>query len=148
MGRKTAALYIVVLVIVAASLITILLRGDNKFTEQSMVTYIDITVEQAHLMIINNEVSLVIDVRTLEEYTQGYISGAVNIPLDELEARISELENYKDKPIIVYCRSGVRSRLASEILVQENFKRVYNMLGGINSWIQAGYPVEKPLPTV
>ena len=63
------------------------------------------------------------------------------IPHTELGARIGELVGHENHEIIVYCRSGVRSVNASEILDFHNFTRVYNMLGGILAWQSAGYPV-------
>jgi rhodanese-related sulfurtransferase len=64
----------------------------------------------------------------------GHIKGAVNIPIDELEKRLDELKRYKNFEIIVYCKSGTRSKRASEILVKNGFKRVYNLSGGIIQW--------------
>jgi len=84
---------------------------------------------------------LMVDVRTPEEYAEGHIKGAKLIPLAELEQRLAELP--KDKQLYVYCRSGRRSVSASEILARAGFSRVENVLGGINAWSAAGYPVEK-----
>ena len=78
------------------------------------------------------------DVRTEDEYNDGHIKGAILLPVQELEERLDELP--VDKPIIVYCRSGNRSRNAAEILVVNGFEAVYDM-GGINSWTSKGYPV-------
>ncbi len=85
---------------------------------------------------------VILDVRTQTEYDGGHIYEAVWIPVSELEARIGQLAGHKNQEmIIVYCRSGVRSANASEILVSHNFTKVYNMLGGILAWQSAGYPV-------
>ncbi len=73
--------------------------------------------------------AIVIDVRTPEEFAIGHFKNALNIPYDQMEARIKELESYKNKPIIVYCRSGRRSGIAKEILNAKGFK---NVLNGIN----------------
>ena len=85
--------------------------------------------------------TIVLDVRTQSEYESGHIHGAVWIPVTELEARIGELTGHEDHEIIVYCKSGVRSVTASSILESNNFTKVYNMLGGIQAWQSAGYPV-------
>lgn len=74
---------------------------------------------------------ILLDVRTEGEYSAGYIPGAVNIPLSELESRLDELD--ERKIYIVYCQSGDISRTASETLAQHGFF-VYNMVGGINAW--------------
>jgi len=95
-------------------------------------TYIDISVEKAHEMIEGNpEEIILLDVRTEGEYNAEYIPGAINIPLSDLENRIDELDS--SKAIIVYCKSGSRSRTASETLAQRGFI-VYNIEGGINAW--------------
>ena len=75
---------------------------------------------------------ILLDVGTEEEYKEEHLPDAINIPLSELESRIGELD--KSKKIIVYCRSGDRSRTASGTLVQQGFENVYNMLGGIEEW--------------
>ena len=94
--------------------------------------YIDISVEKAHEMLESNpEQIILLDVRTEGEYNAEYIPGAINIPLSDLENRIDELDS--SKAIIVYCKTGSRSRTASETLAQRGFI-VYNMEGGINAW--------------
>jgi parallel beta-helix repeat protein len=84
---------------------------------------------------------VVLDVRNQSEYDSGHIYGAVWIPVWNLTARIGELAGDKNHEIIVYCKSGDRSAIASGILDSYNFTKVYNMLGGILAWESAGYPV-------
>ncbi|NIV44716.1 hypothetical protein GWN49_07590, partial [Candidatus Bathyarchaeota archaeon] len=84
------------------------------------------------------------DVRTQSEFNSGHIDGAVLIPHTELDERIEELAGHENHEIIVYCRTGVRSAIGSEILDSHNFTEVYNMLDGISSWQTAGYPVRVP----
>ena len=73
-----------------------------------------------------------LDVRTAAEFAEGHLPGAVNIPLDRIEASASELG--KDpKPIVVYCASGMRSAQAKRILVSAGLSKVHD-LGGINRW--------------
>ena len=64
----------------------------------------------------------------------GHLKNAINIPVQELESRMSELEKYKDKEIIVYCSHSHRSPRASYMLTQNGFKKVTNMLGGMSVW--------------
>lgn len=80
-----------------------------------------------------------IDVRTPEEYSAGHIADSVNISVDSLASRLSEVP--KDAPVVVYCRSGNRSATAAQILVQAGYTNVYD-LGGIQAWQAAGLPVE------
>ena len=107
---------------------------------------IDITVEEAHQMLEEKpEETILLDVRTKKEYDSEHIPGAKLIPLPELGNRIGELD--KSKVIIVYCKTGGRSRTASETLAQNGFEHVYNMLGGIKAW-RIHFPVFKlPTPT-
>lgn len=77
---------------------------------------------------------LLLDVRTQGEFDAGNIEGALLIPFDELEERISEVEDYKEKTVLVYCRSGNRSSTASKTLIDNGFTKVYNLESGIGSW--------------
>ena len=74
-----------------------------------------------------------LDVRTDGEYSDGHIPNSIHIPLQDIQSRISEIEKIKDKKIIVYCRSGARSSMASKTLLKEGFD-VSNLTGGILSW--------------
>ena len=72
---------------------------------------------------------LIIDVRSSEEYKAGHIPNAINISVDETESRLNEIEDYKDKPVIVYCNSGKKSQDSAEILVNNGFQDVTNAQG-------------------
>lgn len=82
---------------------------------------------------------LLLDVRTPEEFASGHIAGAVNISVESLASRLSEVP--QDQPVVVYCRSGNRSATASQILSNAGYTGIYD-LGGINAWQSAGLPVE------
>lgn len=81
---------------------------------------------------------MVIDVRYKEEYLNGHIGKAKNIPLDALEFRISELGKYKERPLIVYCATGARSVRAVKILLKRNFTQIYHLRRGLRGW---NYPL-------
>jgi rhodanese-related sulfurtransferase len=81
---------------------------------------------------------LLIDVRTPEEFASGHIEGAVNIPVEALASRLSEVPS--GQPIVVYCRSGNRSATASQILADAGYTSIYD-LGGLQGWISQGFPV-------
>ncbi|GBD07714.1 Thiosulfate sulfurtransferase PspE [bacterium HR21] len=87
-----------------------------------------------------------LDVRTPPEFAEGFIPGARLIPLQELPARLAELQSLRSKTFIVYCRSGNRSARATALLRARGFHAV-NMRGGIREWLQKGYPVVFPEPT-
>nr|WP_243643116.1 rhodanese-like domain-containing protein [Thermolongibacillus altinsuensis] len=93
--------------------------------------YKNVAVDEAEKLIAEGKVE-VIDVRTQEEFASGHIPGAKLLPLQEIESRMDELD--KEKTYLVVCRSGNRSAQASEILVKEGFKHIYNMTGGMNEW--------------
>ncbi|MBU3937510.1 MAG: sulfurtransferase [Proteobacteria bacterium] len=86
-----------------------------------------------------------LDVRQPKEYEQGHLAGAMLIPLKELPGRLGELE--KEKPVIVYCAVGGRSKAAAQLLAGKDFASVYNMAGGIKAWQghQASGPEEAGL---
>ena len=73
------------------------------------------------------------DVRTEQEHESGSIPNTPNIPIESLEARMNELNQYKQKKIIVYCRSGYRSGRGTDLLIRHGFDAV-NLTGGMNQW--------------
>jgi NADPH-dependent 2,4-dienoyl-CoA reductase/sulfur reductase-like enzyme/rhodanese-related sulfurtransferase len=73
-----------------------------------------------------------VDVRTPQEFMQGHIPGAINMPIDELRCRMNELP--KNRGIYIYCQIGLRGYLASRILLQSGFDKVYNLSGGYRLW--------------
>ncbi|RMH61939.1 MAG: rhodanese-like domain-containing protein [Zetaproteobacteria bacterium] len=82
---------------------------------------------------------MIVDVRTVEEYKQGHIEGARLMPLQFLKKRWAELP--RDRQLYVYCRSGRRSAEAAAFLAGHGYSRVENMVGGIEAWRNAHYPV-------
>ena len=138
--RRNIIIGVIVLISLITAMIIIIPRINQDNTNK---LYEDIDVNTAYNMINDTEIYpdlIILDVRTLSEYEETHINNSILIPHDELETRINELVNYKDVEIIVYCRSGTRSQNAVNILVSNNFTQIYNMLGGINAWIDAGYP--------
>ena len=109
-------------------------KGDAKFTE--------LTVKDAEKLIKNSK-PLILDVRTPNEFYKGHLPNAKLIPLQQLEQRLSEIEDYKNKAILVYCRSGNRSTVASEILISKGFKKLHNLRKGIIGWKKEGKAVVK-----
>lgn len=94
-------------------------------------------------LLINREDAHVIDVREADEFAGGHLPEAKNVPLAKLADRISEIEKFKDKPVIVCCASGMRSGKACGELGKLGFARVHNLAGGVDAWVGAGYPVKK-----
>ncbi|HSP00378.1 MAG TPA: rhodanese-like domain-containing protein [Thioalkalivibrio sp.] len=92
---------------------------------------------------INEDGSLVLDVRENSELSSGRIKGAKHIPLKELKTRLHELSKYKDKSVVVYCRSGNRSAQACDVLTSNEFEKVVNLQGGVMAWQAASLPLSK-----
>jgi len=92
---------------------------------------------------INRQDALVLDVREQAEYAQSHILNARGLPLSQLDARIGDLEKYKDKPLIVYCATDNRSNSAVATLKKRGFSNVVSLSGGFAAWQSAGLPVQK-----
>ena len=99
------------------------------------------TLEATQLM--NQPGTLVLDVREPAEFAAGHLPRARHIPLKELGKRVDEIAKFKDKPVVVTCRSGARSGSACRTLKKAGFTKVYNLKGGVPAWEQASLPVEK-----
>lgn len=82
--------------------------------------------------------AVIIDVREDQEWQESHIPGAIHIPLGQLQSRLSELEPYKNSPVITQCRSGGRSVKAADQLKTAGFSNVHSMDGGIKAWGKAG----------
>ena len=85
---------------------------------------------------------VVLDVRTAREFEAGHVPGALNIPHDQLGARLEELASLRDKQIVLYCRSGKRSLYGAAHLLAVGFTDVNSLAGGIIAWAEAGQPIE------
>lgn len=116
------AAFMVMLVIVGCS--------NNSATEAGFTV---ISFEEAKQRLDNDEKIIVLDVRTREEYESGHIPNAILIPVDNLQQEAEHILIDKGRPIFVYCRSGNRSAVASNILLKLGYSKVHN-LGGINDW--------------
>jgi rhodanese-related sulfurtransferase len=84
----------------------------------------------------------VLDVRTPEEFVAGHVPGAVNIPYDQIAARLAEVP--KDKDVVLYCRSGRRAALAGEVLTGNGYTRLQHLEGDIVAWQGKQRPIEVP----
>ena len=99
----------------------------------------NITAEQAKEIMDSQEGYIILDTRTQEEYDEGHIPGAILIPYDEILTKAEGVLKDKDQLILVYCRSGRRSKLAAEDLVKLGYTNIKEF-GGIIDW---PYEVEK-----
>jgi len=106
--------------------------GQAKENDQEAV-YVNITAEEAKQIMDSEEGYIILDVRTQEEYDQGHIPGAVVISHEEIAEKAEEVLTDKDQLILVYCRSGRRSKLAAEALVELGYTNIKEF-GGIIDW--------------
>ncbi|KAF5051155.1 Thiosulfate sulfurtransferase GlpE [anaerobic digester metagenome] len=126
-------------IMIAAAVLAILalaLTGCSKSTEEESVNekiqYVKISPKDAK-EIMDNEESIVLDVRTKDEYDQGHIEGAVLLPVDEISSKAEEVLKDKKAKILVYCRSGNRSATAAKTLIKMGYENVLDF-GGIIDW--------------
>ena len=109
----------------------------TSFIFTSLITWNcnqSVTIESKDAVnLVDNSEYYFLDVRTMSEHADGAIQNTDCIPLQEIGQRLSELNDYKNKKIIVYCRSGNRSGKATKILIENGFDAV-NLIGGMNSW--------------
>jgi rhodanese-related sulfurtransferase len=103
----------------------------------------ELNAQQA-VQLLNHSNALMLDVREDSEYKDGHIIDALHIPLGKLGERMGELEKFREKSIIVSCRSGHRSSNACAKLRKSGFETVYNLKGGVMAWQSAGLPLQKP----
>ena len=135
-GRKTMVLimkrFSVILILIitcTAVLYGCTLGGENKMEN----SYEQITPAQAKEIIDNENGYIILDVRTQEEYDEAHIDGAILIPDYEITAKAESILKDKNQLILVYCRSGRRSKLAAEALVKLGYTNVKEF-GGIIDW--------------
>ena len=95
------------------------------------------------VQLINREKAVVIDVCGADEYAAGHVAGAKNVPLDELEARLSSVVKNKALPVVLVCASGMRSRRAVSVAKKLGYEQAQSLAGGLKAWKEANLPVEK-----
>ncbi|MBI3793686.1 MAG: rhodanese-like domain-containing protein [Nitrospinae bacterium] len=95
--------------------------------------YADLSPEESLKLLQSEKGVLALDVRTPQEFVGelGHLRGSVLIPVEQLQARIGEIQEYKNKKTVVICRAGHRSRTAASILVREGFQNVVNLMEGM-----------------
>jgi rhodanese-related sulfurtransferase len=99
------------------------------------------TLEATRLM--NQGVSLVLDIRDEKDFAAGHLPRARHVPLRDLAGRVGELAKFKEKPVIVTDKSSVRGASACRFLRNAGFNNVFLLKGGVAAWQQASLPVEK-----
>lgn len=113
--------------------------GQDKENDKGAI-YVNITAEEAKQIMDSQEGYIILDVREQDEYDAGHIPGAILIPYTQIAEKAGEVLTEKDQLILVYCRSGRRSKIAAEALVELGYTNIKEF-GGIIDW---PYEVEKP----
>lgn len=93
--------------------------------------------------LINQGKALILDVRTPEEFATGHLPEARNIPLKDLPQRVTELDKFKSKSLIVVCANGMQSPKALGRLKSAGFAQAHSLAGGLTAWQAQGLPVTK-----
>jgi len=118
------------------------MTGKIDVIDYQQPNYKEVTAKEAAKLIENIQ-PLVLDVRTPFEYQQGHLADAVLIPVQELQSRWTEISDYKNQDILIYCATGNRSTVASKILIDSGFKRILNLRYGIADWRRSRFPIVK-----
>ena len=126
-------------ILIPVLLLVMILAACGQTTGEREAVYMNITATEAKEIMDSETGYVILDVRTEEEYAEGHVPGAILIPDYEIEARAEEELPDKNQMLLVYCRSGRRSKLAAEALVELGYTNIYEF-GGIIDW---PYDVEK-----
>jgi phage shock protein E len=108
------------------------------FAADVTVINADALLDRARKM---DESFVILDVRTPEEFAQGHVPGAINIPHDKLPSRIAELMSAKNKDVVLYCRSGKRAAMAADTLQAKGFGKLLHLEGDIQTWTEEKLPI-------
>ena len=95
------------------------------------------------IQLINQQDAVILDVRDDSEYANGHLPNSKHIPSEKIEERWVELQKFREKPIVMVYRSGIRSNQPSLILRKNGFAQVFNLMGGIDTWKRANLPIVK-----
>ncbi len=104
----------------------------------------EVDATQARELLAAGDRPLVVDVRELDEWTEGRIPGAIHIPRGNLESRIEQAAPDHAQPIVLYCAAGNRSAFAAKSLEELGYENVVSLAGGYTDWKRNGFPTELP----
>jgi rhodanese-related sulfurtransferase/cytochrome oxidase Cu insertion factor (SCO1/SenC/PrrC family) len=107
--------------------------------QAASVKFLSISASDAKELLDSNPNIIILDVRTTDEFNEEHLEGSINIPVLELQDRMGELD--KNNTILVYCKMGVRSAQAAQILSENGFLNIYDMEDGITAWKNLHFPI-------
>ncbi len=108
-----------------------LVRGGRAVTPQELVN------------LVNRDGAVVVDVRDKNEFSEGHIVGAINVPHTALANRLAELEKYKERPLVLACKMGQHAGASGTVLRKAGFQDVSRLKGGVAEWRNQSLPVVK-----
>jgi rhodanese-related sulfurtransferase len=126
------------LILAAVALTAMLIGGELK---RRLSGVRDVAPGEA-TRLLNHENAIMVDMRSDRDFRDGHIVNAVHVPAENSDM-YARLDKYRDRPLIVYCRSGQRSLPVCSKLRKQGFEKVYNLKGGVLGWQQADLPISK-----
>lgn len=100
-----------------------------------------VDVDDLRAVSVGEQIGVILDVRTPEEYARGHVKGSINIPLDSLSKNVEQQLEDKEQKIYVYCLSGSRSAVAVNQMLQMGYKQVLDTKSGLLAWRAKQYPL-------
>lgn len=132
-----------IVVVILVTLMAVTLFASLQCTAKARPKETTVAASPFLMERVKNNEWLLIDVRSPEEFNEGHIPGAINMPHKEINNYLDELEDYKDKPIIIYCRSGRRAKMAMKELADHDFSEVMHLEGDMLGWNAANMPIDR-----
>jgi rhodanese-related sulfurtransferase len=126
-------------ILASALFVVTLLLVQDLF--DSVTRRYKVTSPLGAVTLLNNEQTVVVDVREPDEFAKGHIENAIHISLGRLDERMYELEPHKETPVIVTCQQGTRAASACAKLTKAGFKQIYYLKGGMLSWEDQKLPI-------
>ncbi|NBI12184.1 rhodanese-like domain-containing protein [[Haemophilus] felis] len=111
---------------------------------KSVTTKVKVVTNPQATSLINNQDAVLLDIRSPDDFKQGHIVNSINIlPAEIKKQNLGKIEQFKDKPVIVVCASGISATASAELLTKQGFNQVYTLKEGIAAWRAANLPLVK-----
>ena len=123
--------WLVVAILLVAVQIRLMAHGPKSITTQMLTNFV------------NRENAVVVDIRGQAEFNKGHIAGALNIPMSQIKDKVTDLEKYQGRPIIMVCANGIQVGGACETLRKAGIEQLHKLAGGMSSWTGDNLPVVK-----
>ena len=124
-------------------LLFFVILGFIIFNEYKSITQKFKNISPQDAVFLINKDDFILDVIEISELSEWIIKNSKHINFSSVKTSLDSIKKYKDKPTIVYCKSGARSSTISNILTKNNFQEVYSLKGGFDAWISDNLPISK-----